>query len=237
MKAISSVDPRAVEDAAREVDGVAFAEVGRSDDRTVLRVVLWRNAPVEETAGLVELALRDSLGIDIAGGDVVIAGFADPPYVAMPGGQPDGMRVIDLGDKTWATEPSGSDSGLSAPPAPAHAIMVSMISVQRTSERCTARVEVTSPLGVVSAEASGPATDERLRLAICEAAAQAAATALARPAPGVRNARLADGDPPCAIVIVESSGDAPVQRAGAALLGHDPHLAFAMAAVQATAQL
>lgn len=218
--------------------GVAFAEVGDSTEgRRALSIVLYQNAPPEETAGLVEITLRE-LGVDIETGDVRLAGVASQQP---PPGEPSGVRVIDLGQGTWATE-SESDPLTTAdlPPVrrPGKTLGLVSVTVSRSRDRCRARVEVDAGDGVHVGDASGPATDNRMRRAVCEASAKAASIALGLAAPDVEDVTLVQiGETMCALVIVGAPGQAPERRAGAAIITGDPWHAFAMAALQAAAAL
>lgn len=232
---IAGTEPYLVEQAAREVPGVAFAEVTQSGGNVVLRVVLWQDAPREETAGLVELALKDSLDVDVAGGDVVIAGVAAlPPDPSPTAGD---LRVIDLGKNTWATETIGAIGIPSLPDAPAATagLRLAGMTVSRDRERCMARVEVEGATGLRAAESSGPPSDARMRRVVCEAAAHAAALATNISVPDVERAEITGDADSCALVVV-AAGDTH-RSAGAALIGVDPLRAFALATIQAVAAL
>lgn len=239
-KRFSQIDPLEIERAARSVPGVAFAEVGDgAEGRRVLSIVLYQDAPGDETAGLVEVAMRE-LGIDIEAGDVRIAGYAGqmPSGAGAPAG---GVRVIDLGKGTWATEIDGeavTPVAFHPPSGPGRTIGLVSVTVSRSRDRCRARVEVDAGDGVHVGDASGPATDMRMRRSVCEAAAKAAATALGLGAPDVEHVALVTlGDVSCAVVVVGAPGESPERRVGSALVTGDAWHSFAMAALQAAAAL
>ena len=237
-KRLSQIDPLDVERAARSVPGVAFAEVGDgAEGRRALSVVLYQDAPPEETAGLVEIALRE-LGIDIQTGDVRLAGVASQQPQA---GEPRGVRVIDLGQGTWATETDGdpmTTADLAPAPRPTRTLGLVSVTVSRSRDRCRARVEVDAGDGIHIGDASGPATENRIRRAVCEASAKAASVALGLGAPDVEEVTMVHiGETMCALVIVGAPGVAPARRVGAAIMTGDPWHAFAMAALQAAAAL
>ena len=237
-KKISHIDPVEVERAARSVPGVAFAEVGEgSDGRRALSIVLYQDSPADETAGLVEVALRE-MGVDIEAGDVRISGVAGHAPV---GSSAAGVRVIDLGKGTWATESEGeavSPVPLGSGGGPGRTIGLLSVTVSRSRDRCRARVEVDAGDGVHVGDASGPATDMRMRRSVCEAAAKAAATALGLGAPDVEHVALVTlGDVSCAVVVVGAPGESPERRVGSALVTGDAWHSFAMAALQAAAAL
>ncbi len=229
-----NVDPRDIERAARGVPGVAFAEVSDEGGRAVLRVVVWHDAPAEDTAARVELSLRESLGLDIEGGDIRLAGVANPSEVHS--GPDSGIRVIDLGGKTWATEdvqPIPPSEPLSMGAVFASRASLVSVAVTRTGNHCTARVEVDAGGTVRSAESSGPATDARMRRAVCEAASVAACSALDIHPLDVEHAETCGSADACALVILAAPGEPPQRRAGAALVSGDPWYAFALATLQA----
>ncbi|HVL89257.1 MAG TPA: hypothetical protein VM841_03370 [Actinomycetota bacterium] len=235
-KRFSQIDPLEIERAARRVPGVAFAEVGdAADGRRGLSIVLYQDAPGEETAGLVEVALRE-IGVEVQAGDVRIAGYAGQ----MPGAA-SGVKVIDLGKGTWATE-SESDAvtpvSLGSPGTGSRTIGLVSVTVSRSRDRCRARVEVDAGDGVHVGDASGPATDMRMRRSVSEAAAKAAATALGLGAPDVEHVALITlGDVACAIVVIGAPGESPERRVGSSLVTGDAWHSFAMAALQAAAAL
>lgn len=236
-KRLSHIDPLEVERAARSVPGVAFAEVGDvADGRRALSIVLYQDASGDETAGLVEVALRE-LGVEIEPGDVRIAGYAGQ----MPGGTRSGVRVIDLGKGTWATESEAdpvTPVAIGSSPSGGRTIGLLSVTVSRSRDRCRARVEVDAGDGVHVGDASGPATDMRMRRSVCEAAAKAAATALGLGAPDVEHVALVTlGDVACALVVVGAPGESPERRVGSALVTGDAWHSFAMAALQAAAAL
>ncbi|MHB8510912.1 MAG: hypothetical protein ACYDCC_01930 [Actinomycetota bacterium] len=231
MKRLSQANRGDIERVARSVPGVAFAELtGTNRDRRVLRVVCWQGASPEETAGRVEVALRDSLGVDISGGDLVLAGFANDSGDGEVVGE--SMRVIDLGGNTWATEPMDDSPivpiGSSAPQ------LVSLV-ISRTPGGAIVRVEIESDSVVHNSEQQGPATDSRIRRLVCDATALAASAALGLGAVDVTVATVLQGEPSFAIVVV----NAPMmsERAGVAQLSLDPFHSFALATLQAVSAL
>lgn len=230
-KKLSEADPREIERVARAVPGIAFAEmVARPDGGDVLNLVVWQDSDPEETAGRVEVALHDALGVGVAAGDVRLAGSADPPSGPSP--ELD-VRVIELGGKTWATEPVGGDPLPPMPPAGVRRLTLLSVTVSAGPDRCRARVEVDAGEGTRVGDAAGAATATRQRRVVCEATAQAASAALGLPALDVEDLRVVDTAAPCALVVVSIPGAEDRRSAGAATIGADPNRAFALATIQA----
>ncbi|GAC1409330.1 MAG: hypothetical protein NVSMB57_01830 [Actinomycetota bacterium] len=242
-KRLFQADRRDIERIARAVPGVAFAELTSADGASapVLRVVCWQQAHPEETAGRVEIALRDALGVEIEGGDVTLAGTANAPAA-----HSDAVRIIDLGGNTWATEPIHSAGAAGhgpmpmLPPLPGLTPLSSIphllsLSVLRAPDSATVRIEVDAPHGPAVAELSGAGNDARIRRLVCEATALAAAAALGLAPLDVIATTVLSQEISYAIVILAEMGTAPHHRSGVAKLEQDPWHAFALATLQAAA--
>lgn len=152
------------------------------------------------------------------------------------------VRVIELGDNIWAAE---HGAPLPPLPHPSHHGMegfrlrpaVALVTVSRSGDRATARVEIDAGDGARPGEAVGAATDSRIRLLVCEAAALAAASALGLAALDVVHAVVVGADPSYATVIVVEAVGEGHDAAGVARIGADPMHSFAVATLHAAAAL
>jgi hypothetical protein len=127
-------DPRLIEEAVRDVPGVAFAEVHAAEGEGLLALVLWQGTDPAECAYRIETVLRDRFEIELRPSDLRVVGYAsprvEPPSTELPvqpppepplvgGPPPPELRVIELDGSgtTWATEPVPPMDAPLPPPA------------------------------------------------------------------------------------------------------------------------